>query len=78
MKTILLILITFLSGCVNKVYDEKANAQAKTQCPIGYHLKRTDGVVLFANGMDKNKHAVEYRCVVDTAKDSDKKYGVGH
>ncbi len=70
MKTILLILILFLSGCAAMHIDDKTTAQSKTQCPIGYHLEQTAGVVIFAGSNDKNKHSVEFRCVVDSVQDS--------
>lgn len=76
MKICLLIIALVLSSCATRTYDERANVQAKTQCPIGYHLKQTEGVVIFSGASDKNKHAVEFRCVADAPKDSDKKYGV--
>ena len=76
MKIPLLISIILLSGCATTVNNETTNAQAKTQCPIGYHLVKASGKVIFASGMDKNKHVVEFRCVVDKPKDTDKKYGV--
>ena len=76
MKICLLIFALLISGCATRAYDEKANSQAKTKCPIGYHLKQTQGVVIFSGASDKNKHSVEFRCVVDSPKDSDKKYGV--
>lgn len=70
MKIILLISVLFLSGCAAMHIDDKATVKSKTQCPIGYHLEQTGGVVIFAGSKDKNKHTVEFRCVADSVKDS--------
>jgi ribosomal protein S4 len=47
--------------------DEKS----KMQCPIGYHLEQSSGLVLSAKEEDKKQHSIEFKCVVDAARDYD-------
>ncbi len=69
MKAILFILIIFTSGCATTNIDEKTTAESKTQCPVGYHLVQTGGVVIFASSNDKNKHSMAFKCIVDSLQD---------
>jgi len=62
----LFVLSVLLSACAPKNIDKITTEQSKIQCPVGYHLEQTAGVVIFAGSNDQNKHSVEFRCVADS------------
>ncbi len=68
----LFVLSILLSACLPRNIDKITTEQSKIQCPVGYHLEQTGGVVIFAGSNDQNKHSVEFRCVADSNQDGHK------
>jgi hypothetical protein len=77
MKILIFLLIVLLSSCAVTL-DEKANVVAKTECPIGYHLEQTGGVVIFAGNEDKTKHSPEFRCIPDSIREKQNNHDISY
>jgi carbamate kinase len=71
-RLILLILYFIIAGCASTPTDSYTELQAKTQCPIGYHLEQKNSVALFNEKSETNKNTIEFSCVVDLNQDDNK------
>ena len=70
MKIIVLALVIALASCVSRPFSEREEILAKTQCPIGYHLKQSGGIEVYTSKQEKKQSIIEFNCVIDSAHDT--------